>query len=498
MALATASLVSEPGKLEPVNGNIWYKLQSTNSSLYNDYKYVLDLWEVNRATGATSSLISRFKFPPRPVDNFGWLSVNKALKPFIINNTGIDVCPVNITALQAVTSLYCRYTATFGFEYNPNIEYADFVSSPAFGIAISTNEGFQVGDEITINKTNNIINSQYNGTKIIGSVSGGTVSIPGLTGSWYWYGLNGTFGESTPPYYDGGLITNVIRVRGTASTRLGYNGTRQYDQNTTNFYTNYAWDGTNTPVKFLTNYNNYHQYKRIGYSEYETMNLFYDQVASTTLLYTLTKYGSGFNVLSTINGNVGLLLPPPAFGQRYWAVPVGTKNFATSFAGVSYYKLTFFKSGGTPTMVDIWRKIDGECSLYDTVRMVFLNRMGGYDYFSFTKDNKKTVNINRTEYKQVLQPDYSIGDRGDTVLAQDVQYTFTVNSNWITEGEYAWLEELVTSPEVYYITEDYGSPLLIPIVITDTNYAIKTQLRDKLFNLTINYKLSYPINVANY
>jgi len=123
--------------------------------------------------------------------------------------------------------------------------------------------------------------------------------------------------------------------------------------------------------------------------------------------------------------------------------------------------------------------------------------MGGYDYFTFNKDKKRTVAINRTEYKQVLDIAYEFGDRGDVVLAQDVQYTFTLNSDWISEETYLWLEELVTSPEVYIVTFLDSKYKLDPIVITDTSYVIKTRLRDKIFNLTLNYKLAYPVNVAN-
>ncbi len=137
------------------------------------------------------------------------------------------------------------------------------------------------------------------------------------------------------------------------------------------------------------------------------------------------------------------------------------------------------------------------CLLYENVRIVFLNRMGGYDYFTFNKDKKRTVAINRTEYKQVLDIAYEFGDRGDVVLAQDVQYTFTLNSDWISEETYLWLEELVTSPEVYIVTFLDSKYKLDPIVITDTSYVIKTRLRDKIFNLTLNYKLAYPVNVAN-
>jgi hypothetical protein len=124
---------------------------------------------------------------------------------------------------------------------------------------------------------------------------------------------------------------------------------------------------------------------------------------------------------------------------------------------------------------------------------MWLNRAGGWDFFSFTKDSKKTVDIERSEFTKILDWNYNVGDRGDTIFAQKAKENFTVNSNWITEGESIWLEELLTSPEVYHLS---GTNKL-PLVITDTNYEVKTYLRNQLFNLVINYRYSYNINLQN-
>lgn len=514
MPLITPTIVREPNTLEPVNGNIWYQLNATGVSSFPDYKYVIDLWQVSKTFGITFSKIGRFKIPTRPDNYYGWLNVGKALKPFIENNLGYETVPVNITTPTAQTDLYTRYQASYGFEYNPNISYYDIVTSPGLGFITSTNQGFQVGDSVTINKTNNTFNSQYNGVKVIASQSSGAISIPGYSGTWYWYGFSGTPGISYPISYDGGKIVNVLRVTATSSSKFAYNGTRQYDQrnfNSTdatppfvNFATNYMWTSTTSTVKFLSNWNDYGQWKRISTSEYETMNIFVDINSTVNLTYELETFDSSGSFLSTTTGFFGSFESSPAFGKRYYFIPCGTSNIDSIvgsgiFNNVTYYTWRVYNSSNSAkTSEKIYRQIDRTCTLYTPIRVVFLNRMGGYDYFTFTQDNKKTVNVNRTEFKKVLDPEYNFGNRGDTVLAQDVQYTYTLNSNWITENEYNWLEELITSPEVYYITTDYASPRLAPIIITDTSYTVKTALRDKLFNLTINYKLSYPINVANY
>ena len=94
--------------------------------------------------------------------------------------------------------------------------------------------------------------------------------------------------------------------------------------------------------------------------------------------------------------------------------------------------------------------------------------------------------------------------RGQNILSISSNDIFLLNSDWITEDEYGFLEQLVTSPQVYIFHETYtlsDNTILrgvnIPIIITDTSYEHKTTLRDRLFNLQLNYKLAYDGNLQN-
>lgn len=157
---------------------------------------------------------------------------------------------------------------------------------------------------------------------------------------------------------------------------------------------------------------------------------------------------------------------------------------------------------------------DTSCSKYENIRIKFMNRQGSWCYWNFNRDLKHTTNISRTEYKQPLKYDYSLDfnnsgyalskQRGSAVLSSSVIETYTLNSDWITEEAGNYLSQLLTSPEVYIFYDTYtqidGSVLTsvnIPIIITDNNYTFKTLNRDKLFNLTINYKLAYDTVLQN-
>ena len=79
-------------------------------------------------------------------------------------------------------------------------------------------------------------------------------------------------------------------------------------------------------------------------------------------------------------------------------------------------------------------------------------------------------------------------------MAQKGEIKMTMNSNWITENDAIWLEELLTAPDVYILTTNNTK---VPIIITDNTYEVKTALRNQMFNLVLNYKFANDINLQN-
>jgi hypothetical protein len=183
---------------------------------------------------------------------------------------------------------------------------------------------------------------------------------------------------------------------------------------------------------------------------------------------------------------------------------IGAKNLSNagvSFTGVDNYRF-YTKYAGVTSSVFRYYKIDTQCSNYEKVRVTFLNRAGGFDYFNFTLDSKRSVSVSRTEYEQVLAYNYSVGDRGKTILAQTAEPKMTITSNWITEKESMWLEELITSPEVFVLGNSStlntaATGYKLPIIVTDNSYEVKTYLRNQVFNLQLNFKYAYDLNLQN-
>lgn len=132
------------------------------------------------------------------------------------------------------------------------------------------------------------------------------------------------------------------------------------------------------------------------------------------------------------------------------------------------------------------------CSEHDKFRLYFLNPRGGFDTFSFTLASKLTIDIRREFYKKPVGAftsgvyGYNTSDRLTTQYFTEEKVSIQLTSDWISDAESVWLNDLLTSPVVYY---DAG--ILIAVNITDVKYEVKKGLTDQLFNLTLTIQPSY-------
>jgi len=144
------------------------------------------------------------------------------------------------------------------------------------------------------------------------------------------------------------------------------------------------------------------------------------------------------------------------------------------------------------------RKIVNPCSIYETVQLLFINQMGGNEFWYFNKDSKRTVNLERQEFNKVLAPVYNIGDRGRTVYSIVSKDVWRINTDWISEYDYSYLEQLILSPEVFWVKDNAdGGTYKYPIIIINKDYPIKTMLREGIFNMTLDFEMAYDKNVIS-
>lgn len=199
----------------------------------------------------------------------------------------------------------------------------------------------------------------------------------------------------------------------------------------------------------------------------------------------------------TNNGRLGRMpTGPDNINNLLNAIIISGGNQPIITASVAKYSIQLFSdiTALIPISQIYYYTIASGCSDRDKVNVVFLNKLGGYDSFAFIKASKRTASIERKEFKSSMGSfqsfstfTYSKSDRATTQYHTKIKDIHSVESDWITEEQSVWLEELITSPDVYI---DNGSEL-VPIVVTNSNYERKFTVNEKLFNLRLEYKYSY-------
>lgn len=436
-----------------------------------------------------------------------------------------------------------KYNVRYGLDYNPNIRFNIVTAVGGPGpdgiyrdytryVCGTTSNIFAVpGDIININVDSNLF-SYYNGKATVTAC----YYFLGVQYVETWQQYNATLGAITQ--FVSGTINSVEHIYGTSSVFYAYNGTRQYEEKDVNFDNIYylkqfSYGTTSSNFPSTSTASNYRFMNDYGYDSAHAIPIrpgqsertrflvdFYDRTTSA-LHYDMITYNSAG---ATVSSRTSPILTTPG-GPFYPYKCFTLQLFDPSSSIIDGYKYLFrLRNNGNTTSgkIEIWYKGVNTCSQYENYRIKFLNRQGTWAYWNFNKDNKQTTNIKRTEYKTPFQFDqtmftvpkggttmvsspYSLSKlRGQNILSISATETFTLNSDWITEDESTYLGQLLTSPQVFIFYDDYtltdGTKVKgvnIPIIITDNSYTYKTVNRDRLFNLTINYKYAYDSNLQN-
>lgn len=146
--------------------------------------------------------------------------------------------------------------------------------------------------------------------------------------------------------------------------------------------------------------------------------------------------------------------------------------------------------------------VDSNCSRSATqkLQLMFLNRYGVYDYYTFTCERSEGMAINRQTYNQwntdwgSSNPNKTQYSRGLTDSVVDMEQTVIVNSGFINSPDMLWLEELYTSNEVYEVQTDGG---IYPINIVNTEFVRKIQGNKTIVNLELTYRYSNNIQLLH-
>jgi len=200
--------------------------------------------------------------------------------------------------------------------------------------------------------------------------------------------------------------------------------------------------------------------------------------------------------------------------ETWPANSAGYEVYASS--GVVIGEDDHYESIGRKYRFDI---IPEDCKGYESVRLVWQNRLGAWDYYTFTKKSIKRLKTKRKNYQQlegtwneaVWRPKDHLG--GMKVFDVKATESLTLNTDYVDNATAAWLEELFTSSQVYIINKfsatnpvyNFGAlgmgfaryihKYTEPVIVTSSKYTKKTKANDGLIKYTLTIDKSKAPNI---
>ena len=133
--------------------------------------------------------------------------------------------------------------------------------------------------------------------------------------------------------------------------------------------------------------------------------------------------------------------------------------------------------------------VDSDCSQYDTMRLHWLNQLGGFDTFNFNKATTNNIDVQRSQFKTIQALNNAHSDRLKTNYNTEMVDKINLQSDWITDDESLLIQTLIESPIVFLENAD-GS--FVAVNITNPSYEVKKYLNGrKIFNVSIDMEYTY-------
>lgn len=161
-------------------------------------------------------------------------------------------------------------------------------------------------------------------------------------------------------------------------------------------------------------------------------------------------------------------------------------------SGTTYLTIQAQQSGTNKS--ELYRiDIKEGCSKYGNNDVYFLNRYGAIESFRFNMVRKDKHSISRKQYKQNPYQlsgntyTYETSARSNSNFYTESKQTTTLNSDWITESESKWLKELIQSPIIWMLDDG----ILKAVNIVNSDYEVKYQVNEKMFNINIQVEHSF-------
>jgi hypothetical protein len=233
-----------------------------------------------------------------------------------------------------------------------------------------------------------------------------------------------------------------------------------------------------------------------------TESIFVANISASTVAsdFTVSLYDTS-DVLIVQTTTAGLQANLLLIDASPTSIVANTTTTDANFSTCYYYTIQLSLSGANTELFKIY--IDTECSQYTSRRLHWLNKLGAWDSYSFTKYSEESSNIKTFDYQKnegvwsaTNTFDYGLVNGSSFSGTKSVNDTMRINTDWIKEEKHNWLmRSLLESPSVYL---EISQGVFEPVRVNNKKYTLKQKIKEGLIQeeLTLSRTYSYQSQLS--
>jgi hypothetical protein len=471
------TIIAQPQQLMPAYNPIKYIIDNTNKN-EPGFRYIFTIYPA-AGSHIPANVVAQYRVLPVYGTGYGEQDISRLMQSLVTyDETGL----YNSLPYNSSESWY-QYDVDLGYEYIDNIDYIDALEESAGGdVEIHfAAHGFVAGDQVVIvqDGTGPVDNPTVEGLHTV------------LYADTNYFVINARWDTVTDEFANGNVSYADQRKTQVLDDALITN--KEVFNGAYNNWTNTGNQSNAFPsAYFLANGAN----DGLMTSNYADVNYPVSAFLNAEFYYNLRVYG-GDNYDVEWYDMDGNLLDSASFAPAsdgIYAVFVGPTALVTE----DYYVLIYNDAGFSAE--PYYFTYDDRCTI-NNQQLIYLDRMGSWQSFAFQLRTYEKGQITREQYNQhidgqVLSSQW-VGvnlQKGFRTYNTNVTKTFDLNTNWMGEYDAKRFQELLTSPQVYYLLN--GAEIFAACTIDATSFEVFSQKNKKLIKQSVTIKLAQqdPIN----
>jgi hypothetical protein len=438
------TIIAQPQDFTPAYNECKFIIDSTNKNK-SGFRYIFEVYD-----SVTNLRIGYYKALPTYGTGYGEQDLSKLLS----NSVSFDFNP-SVTTFYDAEHSYFGYDVLFGEEYIFDMSYTASLTDNSGNVRITATHPFVVGDQVNITQADGgVANPGVEGLHTVIAITGTT----NFTINALWSGVTDATINGVVEYADK-RKTIDLDIESTLD-KFVFNGVYPWlefpywdeldyelDGTTKEWLTDQPQSFSSTPGQDLwlnaKDVTTVAINKRV-YFENDNGDIFYKAISGGDYIKGVAVGPNNYGSLTVVSGTAPLV-----------------KNDTTSYE-VWYSDGVFNPVKSVKYKINIDRRM-----LISESHIVFLDRLGSWSSFAFQLKVYERGNITRQTYNQDVpgavvdsQWQYKSYEQGTVNINTEVTKLYDLSTNFMTEAEGEYFQQLLTSPQtyiknvLYHITED--------------------------------------------